>query len=356
MLPSRLSYVATIALFGIFSSACEKESSEGPKPLESAAPQKQALDPELAQAVAAASARARGQSPAEAQAGGPPPTGIFAPGAADREAQKGAPPKITLGAEGSEPRVSLQPAQPKPGTKTNGSIQVELQSDPRQGGIPIDFALTLEAQKPKEASDAPGPVTVIARVNNAGIALNGAPPELTRNIGKLKGTKVEYQVLPDGGGTGFKFELAKGSDANLEDSVRALSDALAVITLPYPEKPVGVGAYWMATSRDGLFGLDLVTYRLVKVESIENGRVNLSVNTKRYSAVPSFDLVGLPPDAPREMREFQALAEGKLQIVPGAGFPAGGEQMSLLAAALGKGNQPAGTLQLRTSAKIAFGK
>lgn len=242
MLPSRLSYVATIALFGIFSSACEKESSEGPKPLESAAPQKQALDPELAQAVAAASARARGQSPAEAQAGGPPPTGIFAPGAADREAQKGAPPKITLGAEGSEPRVSLQPAQPKPGTKTNGSIQVELQSDPRQGGIPIDFALTLEAQKPKEASDAPGPVTVIARVNNAGIALNGAPPELTRNIGKLKGTKVEYQVLPDGGGTGFKFELAKGSDANLEDSVRALSDALAVITLPYPEKPVGVGA------------------------------------------------------------------------------------------------------------------
>jgi hypothetical protein len=353
---SRFSYIATVAFLGVLSSSCEKESSEGPKPLESAAPQKQALDPELAQAVAAASARAKGQTPGEAQAGGPPPTGIFAPGAADREAQKGAPPKVTLGADGSEPRVSLQPAQPKPGAKTNGSIQIELQSDPRQGGIPIDFALTLEAQKPKEASDAPGPVTVIARVNNAGIALNGAPPELSRNIGKLKGSKVEYQVLPDGGGTGFKFELAKGADANLEDSVRALSDALAVITLPYPEKPVGVGAYWMATSRDGLFGLDLVTYRLVKVESIEAGRVNLSVNTKRYSAVPTFDLVGLPPDAPRDMREFQALAEGKLQVVPGAGFPGGGEQVSLLAAALGKGNQPGGTLQLKTNAKITFGK
>jgi hypothetical protein len=56
------------------------------------------------------------------------------------------------------------------------------------------------------------------------------------------------------------------------------------------------------------------------------------------------------------MIEFQALAEGKLEVVPGSGFPGSGQQNSMLGAALGKGNQPAGTLQLRTMAKVDLGK
>jgi hypothetical protein len=275
---------------------------------------------------------------------------------AEREAPKNGTPKVTLGSDGAEPRVTLSPAQPKPGTKTSGTIQVEVQSDPRQGGLPLAFGVTLEAQKPKDAKAEPGPVTVVARVTSANIAIAGAPAELVRNIAKLRGAKIEYQVLPDGGGSGFRFEVPKGAEGGLDDSIRALSDTLAVITLPYPDKPVGAGAYWMATSRDGIFGLDLVSYRLVKVESVEPGRVVLSVNTKRYSASPTLDLIGLPPEAPRDLLEFQALAEGKLELVPGAGFPASGQQTSMLAASLGKGTQPAGTLQLRTTAKIELGK
>ena len=283
---------------------------------------------------------------------GPPPNGIFSTAAADKEAAKGSPPKITLGSEGADPKIALGPAQPKPGSKATGKIQVELQTDPRQGGLPIEFGISLEAQKPKDANAAPGPVTVLARVTSANVALPGAPPDLVRDIGKLKGSKIEYQVLPDGGGSGYRYEAAKGVATEFEESLRALSDTLAVITLPFPDKPVGVGAYWMATSRDGVFGLDLVSYRLVKVENIAGGHATLSVNTKRYSASPTLDLAGLPPDAPKDMAEFQALAEGKLDVVPGRGFPFGGEQTSLLAAALGNGKQPAGTLQLRSRAKI----
>jgi hypothetical protein len=126
------------------------------------------------------------------------------------------------------------------------------------------------------------------------------------------------------------------------------------VTLPYPQKPVGVGGFWMATSRDGVLGLDLVTYRMVKVEKIEGNKVTLNVNTKRYSTSPTFDMPGLPPDAPRNLAEFQALAEGSVQIEPGKGFPVGGIQNSALGATLQNPSNPAGRgmLEVRTRAEL----
>ena len=338
--------------------ACQKETSDtSAAPPASVMPAERALDPELAQAVADASARPRSGGPgATSQEGGPPPNGIFAASAADREAPKGGRPKLTLGSEGTDPKLALGPAQPKPGSKASGTIQIELQSDPRQRGIPLLFGVNFEAQKPKEAKPEgdPGAVDVILRVTRANVGIPGAPPDFVRDVGRLKGSKVEYQVLSDGSGSNFRFEVAKGVEG--EDTIRALSDTVAVVTLPVPDKPVGAGAYWMVASRDGTFGLDLVSYRLVKVESIEPGKVTLSVNTKRYSASPTFDLAGLPPDLPRDLVEFQSVGEGTLHLVPGSGFPASGTQSSVLAAAVGKPNQPPQTLQLRTTAKIELGK
>src|SRR5215212_4439157 len=85
--------------------ACEKNE---PKPestrKEDAGTSKvEAIDPNLAEAVAAASAATpggRGGPPGQVE-GGPPPDGVFAPGAADKELARGALPKITLGNEGS---------------------------------------------------------------------------------------------------------------------------------------------------------------------------------------------------------------------------------------------------------------
>jgi hypothetical protein len=125
---------------------CAKEnppSEATPRP-DAGASKAEAMDPDLAQAMAAASAM---RAPAAAVEGGPPPNGIFAPGAADKEIARGQAPKLTLGSEGAEPRVSLLPAQPKPGSKQSGTIQVVQQT---QGpGLPVEFAVTFEAQKPK---------------------------------------------------------------------------------------------------------------------------------------------------------------------------------------------------------------
>ncbi len=340
--------------------ACEKESpsADAAKHVDAGASKASAIDPDLAQAMAAASTRAPAAGPNTAQ-GGPPPNGIFGPGGADRELPRGAPPKVTLGSDGADPRITLVPVQPKAGSKQSGTIQIVQQSE--GGGLPVEFAVTFEAQKSK--ADAAGgatgvglPVPVVVKVTGAHVAVAGAPKDLEAAVAKLKGSKVEYEIAADGAGTGYRFEVPKSAGPELADIVRALSDTLAVVTLPYPDKPVGVGAYWMATYRDGVLGLDLVTYRLIKVEKVEGQKVTLNVNTKRYSASPSFDLPGLGPNAPHSLAEFQSISEGSVEVIAGKGFPTGGTQNAALGAQLQDPQNPRarGMLEIRTHAELKF--
>jgi len=349
------SLVLTVSLF--VAAGCKKE--EAPRSAEpiASADKASTIDPALAKAVAAASVHA-GSGPAPNASGGPPPSGVFPPGAADREITKGAPPKLTVGGTGAEPRFELGSPQPKPGWKNQGVLQVVLQLDPRQGGIPVDFALSLDAAKANApaaggAGGAGGTVTVTAKVVGAKIGVTGVPRELEARFEQLKGVKVSYQVGADGSGSDFKSEAAAVAGEG-RDYVRALVDALAVVTVPRPREPLGVGAMWMATSREGVFGLDLVTYRLVKVEEVSATNVTLSVGTKRYATSASFNMEGLPADAPRELLEFQSKGDGRLTFAIGAPFPQNGEVQSQLGAALGQGGQQKGVLQVQSRIGLDF--
>jgi hypothetical protein len=291
-------------------------------------------EPDLARALGSVSAARPGAG--AAASGGPPPNGIFGPGEADKAAAKGSPAALTLGSDGAEPRVLLGLA-PKPGSKRSGTVELATQSDPQQGAIPIQFDLTLEVAKPKGEADAGAPVQtqVVAKVTSARINAPGVPQDLSQAVSKLKGSRVEYQVAADGAASNFHTDIPKGVDPAYRDPVQALSDLLGGITLPFPTKPVGVGAYWMVTSRDLVMGLDVVSYRLIKVEKVAGGVVSLSLNIKRYAASPAFELEGLPPDAPRVMGEFRGQSEGKLTVAPGQAFPQSSELQSLIGAALG---------------------
>ena len=350
-----VSIVFSLALFG-----CEKEESSerSAEPIASV-DKAAAIDPALAKAVAQASAGAKAKRGPVATAGGPPPSGVFEPGAADREARLGAPPKLTLGERGSEPRVTLGPIRPKPGWKAEGNVQVVLQAnDPRGGALPVQLALSLEAQKAKpgdagaDAAASADTVTVTARVKSAEVASAGVSQELGGRVAALKGARVDYQIASDGSGTGYRYDLP-GAAADLLDYLRVLSDTLALVTLPVPNVPLGQGGYWMTTSREGVFGLDLVTYRMIKVEKLEGDQVTLSVGTKRYAANNRFEFAGLAADAPRNLVEFDAKSEGRLEFKVGAPFPSGGEVGSLLAARLGT-EQQSGVLQIQSRVGLSF--
>src|SRR6478752_6277020 len=118
---SSLLLLSLVALAG-----CEKNE---PKPEStrtdaSAASKVEAIDPNLAEAVAAASATpAPGAARAQVE-GQPPLDGVFAQGGADKELPRGAAPKVTLGSAGADPKVQLGPSKP---AKLSGTIQVAVQ-------------------------------------------------------------------------------------------------------------------------------------------------------------------------------------------------------------------------------------
>ena len=359
--------IALCTAFGLVACEGEKKSpttSEG----DSGISDKPAIDPSIAKAMAAASAR-RGSGPAANNQGGPPSGGVFEPGAADKEMPRGTAPRITLGSEGTEPRVLLGAMQPKPGFKRNMTLQLLMRAG-RQGMPPLDFAFTLQAQKPKAAAPAgaegaaPAPanaapegVAVSATVQSVRVAPSqamGIPKEVEQQLGALKGSKVDFTVQSNGAGDGFRYTLSKTADPGLENAMRSFAEALTTVTLPYPDKPVGKDAFWMATSRESAIGVEVVAYRMVKVEAVEGDKVKLSINTKRYAVDKTFDLPELPKDTKFTLDEFQSVGEGNYEVSKDVPFPLSGELTLNLMAALIPANQPDQRAQVESRTRAAF--
>ena len=250
----------TMAL-GLGACACQKQHEDSAEhSVPSAEPESAAVDPNLAKAVAAASATRPGGAD-QTQGEGPPPGGVFAPGRADQIIERGALPVITVGALGGTPKVSLGARQPKPGSRQKATVQVSMQIGPRPTPL-FNFALAVEAAKAKPKGDAeavaggppgsPSAVEVLARILGAEIDPTQAsrvPEHELQLVAKLKGGGVHFRTGVDGGSGAFQVEMAKAADPGLKHTVDALSEILANVALPAPADPVGPGAYWMATSR-----------------------------------------------------------------------------------------------------------
>jgi hypothetical protein len=349
-----LPLVASLAVF-----ACEKDEPKPAQYDEDAGVAKPPVDPNLAAAVAAASAKPPGQSQPD---GGPPPNGIFAPGAADKEIPKGATPKLTLGAAGSEPRQSLK-LVPAPGNKATGSITLTVQNDPRQPGLPIEFSVVFEARKAKAAPEpgeqAPAAVEVVVQVKDAKLALVGrAPAETERQVSQLKGSKLRYDVLPNGAGRAYDHEAPKNLGREFKDILGALGEALATLTLPAPDDKLGPGAFWMVTSRDGVWGLDLVTYRIIRLESATAEGVTLSVDAKRYATNTDFNPPSLVTDSKLTLEQFDSIAKGEARYATGSAFPTSAQVEMVMAAGLSVAGAPdqRASVQSQTLVKLSLAK
>ncbi len=87
------------------------------------------------------------------------------------------------------------------------------------------------------------------------------------------------------------------------------------VTVPLPDRPVGVGAQWIAETRMPYAGLDVIAYRAFRVKSITENRVHLSLDVKAYAASKDAEVAGIPKGATFE--QFDAQAQGELEIVRG---------------------------------------
>jgi hypothetical protein len=110
----------------------------------------------------------------------------------------------------------------------------------------------------------------------------------------------------------------------------------------------------MATSREGVMGLDLVTYRLIRVQRAEPTEVTLTIETKRYAAGPEFNVQGLPEEY--TLQEFQSVAEGTAMLAHGQPLPHKGLLKLNLVAMLQSKARPdeRGTLAVQGQARFTF--
>jgi hypothetical protein len=359
---SRVSIFAVGVLF--FLAGCEEEPSPASKGDAGPPSTKPALDPSLARAVESASSTAKAGKGARGNNGGPPPNGIFGPGEADKELRASAPAKITVGSTGSEPRVSVTGMQPAVGSKRSGTIQLELATGPQQGLPPIEFSLSLQAQKlaaPAEpstegAAAAPTEVGMLVTVTGTKLVeLSGMGREFGSALEKLKGSRIEYRVAANGAGNDYRFTIPKGADPGLDNVVRSLTEALATMTLPFPSEPIGSGAYFMAVTREQSVGVDVVAYRLVKVTNVKDDKLTLSVNTKRYATSDAFDMPGVPQDLGKlKLQEFQSTADGTLEVLKGTPIAVRSELTQTLNAGISAEKQPKQRLALQAQARSEF--
>jgi hypothetical protein len=333
------------------------------------------VDPKLNAAMAAAASSGAMPAGPGGGSGAPPETGVFTPGAADRMQPRSATSKVELLGEGSEPRVSLAPKLD--GAEQKLKLTVALRT--AQSGLPtIDFALAIKAEKPKEGDkpkegEAPKPapakdaglVPMVAKVTSASLAPaqpGQVPKEAGDAISKIKGSAVRWQVNRDGAATGWNVELAKGAHAELEIALRAAADALASMHVPVPAKPVGVGAYWMVSDRANSTGIDVVRYRVMRVEKVDEKAIKLSIELRQYAADPKIEFFFVPKNADVVAEHFESQGKGSVELSPGGAYPNAGDLSQRLQAKLRPSQAPAGQqgqqqrgmmIQAETAAKIS---
>jgi len=318
MTRSTLALLAVVAGGTLFGLACDdqKSASDTPRPDAGAGTDKYATaDPKLAKALqAAASASAAGDN-------GPPPEGIFPPGAADRRHAKGLPTKVDLIGDGSEPRISLSPSADASADSARASaygparMQLGTQMGPRVALPTVDFGMVLGSAKPDDGG-ADWLVGDVKRAAPAREQLGQLPPGVEKEMAVLAGSQIKVKLTADGRASDLQVQPGKAAHSELELLLRNAAEALVLATVPLPPKAVGVGAQWIAETRMPLSGLDVIAYRAYRVKGIDGDRLRLTLQVQAYSASQDVQgLQGLPKGATLE--QFDAEGQGELDLVRG---------------------------------------
>lgn len=271
-------------LFGVAVTACKDD----PPPTKEAAPTATAPEPEAKiKSVFTADPSATSTAPA-GQA--PPPNGVFGPGEADKAHPPGAPATVEVIDKGAEPRQVLRPG----GLSDKETVQVLIGL--RGGGAVFpNVVYTLELAKPKagkdeakEEGEPTGPEPLSMTIKAVALAKEQPgqlPPDLDKEIQKVKGSRIETKVLPSGALLGTQISYGEEmKDQALRPLVDSIGDVMSYFFSPYPEEPIGKGGYWISHDRLSIQGLELVRYRVTKVEEMKGDELLLSVQLRHYLA------------------------------------------------------------------------
>ncbi len=305
------------------------------------------LGGKLGEAVAAAAA-AGPMEPADKPDGGPPESGIFTPASADVAQAPNGPPTLQMFAEGNDPKLPLAYTFAA-GAERKATVLLQVRAAQSQL-TPLTVALVFKSEKPKDDKKADKdkdkdkdkpvettglPVTMkIAEVKS----LRGG--SIGADLENLKDVVVRYRLTPVGVPTDLAVEYPKKSSDAIELVTGALLDAVMGMTVPLPDKPVGIGAYWMVTDRTRSSGVDVVRYRVAKVVKIEDKTVTLALDVRQYAANSGFALPGMPKEIQVSLEKYESQGKGEVSLGPDAFLPGKGQINVVMQSMLSSPQQP----------------
>lgn len=346
--------VLAISCCGVL--ACEEEA--GPPstdPAKKAAAEEQkkpVVDSKIARAMASATA-AQNASPASELA--PPPNGILSPAQAEKQAPKGQPAQLVLGSAGSEPRVNLSSAGWAAETVRKGKVTLQART---AGGVMPHIDVAIEGRHIRKKTE-PGAVPSVER-NLTAIELQKAtlsaqqpgrlPPSAAESIAILDGSTVEFTADDKGAVLGVKV-LPKTDSPEVRPMLDEVAAAFSNLRMPYPDKAVGPGGYWMVTSRESFGGVDSVAYRMLRVTAVTGKTAEIDIKTRRYLTTPQLGIAGLPPHT---VRQFQGEGTGSFTIVAGSTFPIKAQLKESLLAMVAPNDRPQQALPLQTESQVTL--
>lgn len=354
-----------VLLMAVALAACNEEkrsSSSADAGVADASTNGPVLGGKLGQAVAAAASAAPVQK-SDKPDGGPPETGIFTPAAADAVHAPNAPPKIQLFAEGSDPKLPLAYTF-APGAERKATVLLQIRA--AQAAItPMTVSLVFKSEKPKDEKkadkdkakeqDKPAepsglPVTVkFAEVK----PLRGG--DIGGDLENLKDVIIRYRLTTAGVPTDLAIEYPKKSTEAIELVTGSLLDAILGMTVPLPDKPVGMGAYWMVADRGRSSGVDVIRYRVAKVIKVEDKTATLSLDVRQYAANSNFALPGMPKEIQVSLDKYESQGKGEVSLGPDAFLPGKGQinvvMQSLLTSPQQQGQQ---RLMIQTDIRAAL--
>lgn len=300
------------------------------------------LGGKLGQAVAAAQSAAPVQKE-ERPDGAPPESGIFGPGEADAKQSPTAPPGLQMFSEGSDPKIPLAYAI-TPGAERKATIL--LQTRAAQAALPpMTIAYVFKSEKPKDEKktdkdkDKPAPtgLPVTVKIEEVKPLRGGS---LGAELEGLKDVVLRYRLTPNGVPTELAIEYPKKSNEAIELVTGALVDVVLGMTVPVPDKPVGVGAYWMVSDRARSSGVDVVRYRVAKVVKIEDKTATVSLDVRQYAANSNFALPGMPKEIQVALEKYDSQGKGEVSLGPDAFLPGKGQINVVMQSALSSPQQP----------------
>lgn len=350
------------------SMACQSDPPASSEPAKTKTEPAEEEKPPRNSKIAEAMAQASSTRPSPASAAlAPPASGIMALAEVERQAPRGKPATLTLGSTGAKPRLNLSPASWGPKARPTGKFTVAGRA---AGGVLPNIDISVVAMrrelaalgvpsapvdrlKGSVAAVAPTAITTVIELLSAVPSAQQPgrlPPGADKSIAALDGSVVKFTANAQGAVTAVDVSPKKDSP-----EVRPLLDevaaSLAAISLPYPHVPVGVGAYWMVTSRESMGGVESVAYRMLRITKVIGNVAEVNIKTRRYLASPKLEIEGLPSHT---VRQFESEGSGSFTVAVGAAFPSKVELKESMLAMIAPDDRPQQVLPLQTNSDVTM--